>query len=339
MARLEGLNRRGDRWYLRIVIPQDLQPTYGNKARINRSLGTSDRGEALKHGHALRGEWLADFETTRRAINPEPLPSVSPELASMLAERVRYQVLGGDDTLRHRLATGHHSLPTALSIPAPVIVTTGDPMGGMGHGALDFLSKMHGVAESQAAIDLATLNLRSVLPVVKAEALALGLVFDETAPGAREALLMCLKAWREAVRDLTKRDEGEVIDTPPKPAQEPPAAPAQDNSTRTLRDVFDRWKESGEKPRSYDSSQSTDRALRQFETQHPGLPLKAITKDLGDSYRAWLRDNSRTPKTARDRLNALKSLLKYAAETLEWMPKHPWRGLNLRATITNKRRP
>jgi integrase len=69
------------------------------------------------------------------------------------------------------------------------------------------------------------------------------------------------------------------------------------------------------------------------------MPLTEFNGDLGDQYRAWLLENCNTPKTARDRLTAIKSLLKYATETLEWLPKQPWHGLDIKATTTNKRRP
>ena len=35
MAKLEGLNRRGERWYLRIIIPADLRHAYGGKTQVN----------------------------------------------------------------------------------------------------------------------------------------------------------------------------------------------------------------------------------------------------------------------------------------------------------------
>ncbi|MEZ5630602.1 MAG: site-specific integrase [Burkholderiaceae bacterium] len=345
MAKLEGLNQRGDRWYLRIIIPGDLQAAYGGKARLNLALKTSDRREALRVGHALRAEWLAAFDTRRHTLNPQPLPSVTPELAQTLAARVRHRVLAGDDAIRAdagllaALAGAVRPPPSRLLIPvaadAPEPQGTHDPLQGATPEELKALAGLHGVVEGRAAVNLASRNLRSVLPMVKEAALALGLTFDETAPGAPEALLACLKAYREATREVTQRDAGEVVDTPPAPT----VATANTGKPRTLRDVFERWKTSGEKTRSTDSIQAMDRALRQFESHHPALPLASVTRDMGDQYRAWLLANCGTPKTARDRLNYLKTLLKYAAQVLEWIPRHPWLGLNLKAPTTRKRRP
>jgi integrase len=82
-----------------------------------------------------------------------------------------------------------------------------------------------------------------------------------------------------------------------------------------------------------------DRALRQFEGQHPKVPLMDVTRDMGDTYRAWLLANCKTPKTARDRLTGIKTLMKYAARTLEWTQRHTWEGLSITAKTTHRRRP
>jgi hypothetical protein len=51
---------------------------------------------------------------------------------------------------------------------------------------------------------MAMQRIAAVLPLVKHEALSLGLLFDEKAPGAKEALRECLRAFRRAA-------EGESI--------------------------------------------------------------------------------------------------------------------------------
>lgn len=79
--------------------------------------------------------------------------------------------------------------------------------------------------------------------------------------------------------------------------------------------------------------------MTQFEGQHLALPPDAFNGDLGDSYRAWLVATCKILKTARDRLTAIKSLLKFATDTLEWLPTQPWRGLDIKATTTHERQP
>lgn len=54
MASVEGLNLRGARYYLRVLIPEDLQAAYGGRKRVNKSLGTNDRMTAVVMGYASR---------------------------------------------------------------------------------------------------------------------------------------------------------------------------------------------------------------------------------------------------------------------------------------------
>lgn len=46
MAQVEGLNLRGSRWYVRIVIPNDLKEAFGCFHK-NIALGTSERPKAV----------------------------------------------------------------------------------------------------------------------------------------------------------------------------------------------------------------------------------------------------------------------------------------------------
>ncbi|GAA4004294.1 tyrosine-type recombinase/integrase [Comamonas faecalis] len=370
MAKVEGLNLRGSRFYVRILIPTDLQATYDGKARVNLALGTGDRREAILRATTLRAQWLTDFEETRRSLNAQAVESIPPELAAVLAERVGAAVLAGDEALRADLPTlaavvretqariqAHTRATSRLTIPGAPATPVGiaplapdgnpdrDPLAGTTEEERRWLAGLNAHMDGTAAIALAGGNLAVVLPLAQAEARKLGLTFDARTPGAREALAACLKAYRTARRGATQRDAGEVVETPavrsPSTAGCPSttASCAGTGTVRTIRAVFDRWRQSGAAPRSGDSVAAYGRAVAQFEGQHPALPLDAFTGDLGDSYRAWLLANCRTPKTARDRLTALKSLLKYAAERLEWMPRQPWRGLDIKAPTTDKRRP
>lgn len=346
MAKVEGLNLRGSRYYVRIIIPDDLQRSYG-KARVNLALGTSDRREATLLATLKRAEWLAGFEAKRSALAPSAIDVVTPELAALLAERVRAFVLAEDDRVRSDLPLlaemVHVRRELARRDANPLRIPQWEPdkpriddLSGATEEERAELEGVNAYLDGRAAVSLAGRNLAEVLSLVQAEAATLGVSFDTKTPGARDALLTCLKAYRTAHKEVTLRDAGEVVDTPvvlTKPEALKPVKP------RTLRDVFGKWKTSGDSARSDDSIAAYDRALKQFEGQHKGLALDAITREIGDTYRTWLRENCATPKTARDRLTAIKSLLKFAHETLEWLPRQPWRGLDIKAPTTNKRRP
>jgi integrase len=346
MAKVEGLNLRGSRFYVRIVIPDDLQKVYG-KARVNLALGTSDRREATLLATLKRGEWLAEFEEKRSELAPSAIDLVTSELAALLAERVRAFVLAEDDRVRSDLPLLAEMVHVRRELGRreahPLRIPQWEPtepriddLSGATEEERKELEGLNAYLDGKAAVSLAGRNLSEVLALVQAEAAKLGVSFDPKTPGARDALLACLKAYRTAHKEVTLRDAGEVVDTPvvltTRKALKAAKAP-------TLRDVYDRWKTSGDSARSDDSIAAYDRALKQFEGQHKGIHLDAITREIGDTYRTWLRENCATPKTARDRLTAIKSLLKYAHETLEWLPKQPWRSLDIKAPTTNKRRP
>lgn len=349
MAKVEGLNLRGARWYVRIIIPDDLREAYG-KDRVNVALGTSDRREAVELATIKRAEWLADFAARRSAANPTPLDVVRPELARVLAARVRAAVLADDDRVRSDLPLLAEMVHIRRELQKrrenPLTIPQWDPqqprvddLTGATEEEVRELAELNAVLEGRAALDLARGNLAAVLPLAHAEAAKLGVSFDPKAPGAREALLQCLRAYRTAHRELLARDLGEPIETPEAPTLPSPLPAAVAAAERPLRAVYERWQKSGASPKSADSIAAYGRALAQFEEWRPGVALASITRDMGDQYAGWLRENCRTPKTARDRLTALKSLLKYAAETLEWIPKQPWRGLDIKAKTTLKRRP
>lgn len=104
-----------------------------------------------------------------------------------------------------------------------------------------------------------------------------------------------------------------------------------------LRAVYNRWLKS--KPLTADSIACCGRALKLFEVQTNDTPLQHLTRSQGDAFRAWLQTLPTTSKTARDRMNWVKSLLKYAAQELEVIPKSPWIGLDIKSRTTAKRQP
>lgn len=349
---LTGLNKRGSRWYVLILIPPDLQEVYG-KARVNLALNTSDKREATLLGTIKRAEWLAEFSIKRRKLRPESLAVVTPELASELALRIYAKALRQDDRVRDdpaalqplldAVARSERSIGSGLMIPGETPSATTSPPaaheGGLSDDAATVLAGLNALMNEQAGADLARRRRAAILPLVRLEALELGLAFNPDAEGAQEALLACLMAYRKARQQISERDLGEIVETPEMPEYAPLPGPGSSVEKRTLRDVFERWQKSGDKPKSADSIAAYGRAVRQFEEKHPDILLKNITTEMGDSYRAWLRESCKTPKTARDRLTAIKSLQKYAFKTLKWIPERPWEGLDIKARTTNPRRP
>jgi hypothetical protein len=80
------------------------------------------------------------------------------------------------------------------------------------------------------------------------------------------------------------------------------------------------------------------RALALFEQQTGNPPLAELNRAAGIAFRTRLQhpDRATTPKTARDRLTWVKSLLKHAQIDLELIPRSPWEGLDIEQTTTHR---
>lgn len=115
------------------------------------------------------------------------------------------------------------------------------------------------------------------------------------------------------------------------PAAEPPPQPVK------LRAVYERWLQAT--VRSEDTVAAVTRSLRLFETVLEDRDLQSLTRQDGDTFRSWLTKQATTTKTARDKFIWVKTLLKYAAQDLELIPKNPWVGLEIKTKTTLVRRP
>ena len=273
MAKLPGLFQRTGVYQLRVVVPLDLRAAYG-KSKLVQSLHTNDYKEAALLATQERAKLLEEFKDKRRLFTPQTLDSVTPEMASGLAQRVRATVLRVDDVLRDN-PTGRAALFSLLQsaapdplealkirsrLPLPKVVSMSflETLEGLSEGDSAALAELNELMSGAAGVKLAQRRLSSILPLVKEEALKLGLTFDPYSPGAREALQGALKAYRQAWHEVMLRDAGEIIDTPTvqlvkKTADKPPK----------LRDVYTRWKDS--KPRSVDSHNAVLRSIAAYE--------------------------------------------------------------------------
>ena len=105
----------------------------------------------------------------------------------------------------------------------------------------------------------------------------------------------------------------------------------------TLQELHLRWQAANHT--SEDSSRACLRAINLFEELSGKVKLTQINRDMGDKFRSWLQQQPTSSKTARDRLVWVKSLLNYACNDLELIPKNPWRGLDIKAHTESPRQP
>ncbi len=331
MKRFPGVHPRprSSIWQWRIKVPADLASLYPSQWAHRVSLGTADLRDANEKASVLQAEWLARFKAQRKQLHPTKVAELTPALAQAIADAVKAEILATDEWRRgnHRVWGMGKSMKARLQ--------------GMPEALVDEVERFNVALFQRYSEAIARNRFVEALEDAEKHGKAMGLEFDENTPGYVEMLRKCLIANKEAFALCIERDKGAVVDTPKLPVLAPATAThvAPPVKPKHLRDVFDRWKESGDKPRTRDSIAAYDRALRQFEAQHPQVQLPGITRDMGDSYRTFLRTTSKTSKTANDKFTAIKSLLKYAAETLQWLDAQPWRGLSIQYTTTNKRRP
>ena len=224
MAQVEGLNLRGSRWYVRILVPNDLKLVYGT-SRMNIAWDTSDRTQAVLRATQKRAEWLADFDVKRRQLNPLVFQNVTPEMSAELAQRVRIAVMREDDRLRSDLPPlaeivhGREELAKRNANSNHVLRLTpperhGNALAGLREQEAYELAGLNEYLSKTSAINLSQRNLVAVPPIVQSEAVSLGSTFNPAAPGAHEALQAFLKAYRKALLQVTLRDAGEVVGTP-----------------------------------------------------------------------------------------------------------------------------
>lgn len=348
VAKPLGLFLRAGVYQVRVMIPLALQPAYGGRQKVIRSLNTKDRKEADRLATEVRSDLLAEFEQKSRELNPHPVAHLSPELGQTLGARIRASMLRWDESVRDdpvkaslwlqftdafsaaRLSSLTIGPKAPLGGPLDALLNS-SPFDGLSPSQLVKLAEVNRDASKAAGMQLAARNLSAVLPLADSEARKMGLLIDWKAPEARPVLLECLRAYRAARTAIVERDEGNDIETPLVPVRVPPVAALK------LRQVYERWKAA--KPRSADTVNACGRALALYEEQTGNPPIRELTRSQGDAFRAWLQQQDTSSKTARDRFTWVKSLLKYAYRELEAIDRNPWEGLEIEAATESKRRP
>jgi integrase len=160
-------------------------------------------------------------------------------------------------------------------------------------------------------------------------------------PTGRIVISLGSSNYREALsKGYAKRAEilaGTIYETVPTASSLAPRIHNLVSPTLTLQELHLRWQAS--KHTSEDSSRACLRAINLFEEFSGAIKLHQINRDIGDKFRSWLQQQPTSSKTARDRLVWLKSLLNYACDDLEVIPKNPWRGLDIKAHTEAPRQP
>ncbi len=378
MTRFPGVYRRADSntYQFGIKPPQDLRHHFSGQWAIRCSLGTSDLREANDKARALHAEWALKFDALRRADNPQRV-TLNPTLAATIAAEVRRWVLEADDNMRsfpdavpralvareelamvqaqaEELADSPLSavLPaaffrSALTIGAPPstpkrapVAAPVDPLAGLNEPQHTAVARFNASEDGAAAVNLARRNLRAALPLAEAVARSMGLVVDWTDEAGRAALLECLKAYRGAVADLTRRDAGEAIDTPSPAALAPPSPPPTPGPKgHTFLDAFEAWRDAAPgRPRK--SIVTYEAAAEKLAALLPGKNIEDVTREDGRTVvAALLREaeakGGKAQNTAANHLSRFKTLLAQAVD-LEWIDRNPFAGRTIKSVDSDR---
>lgn len=319
----DGVYRRSDsnKWQWRIKVPADLLSVYGNKQWAHGcSLKTSEVREANRRAALLRAEWLNRFEHQRQQANPPKIDRITPEMIQVLADRVRHELLTVDALCRTNPQSWFDGGLKAQ-------------LDGMPDSVAEAASNFNSQMAAQFSVAVARGRLAEAVPFLTEAAATLGLVLDENSDGYADALKACLHAIKEAYSLGVRRDQGEIVETPPAPMLKVLEA----KKPRHLRDVFDRWKEA--KDDASDNVKKKAAALKLYEEQTGDPQLQDLTRDQGEAFKTYLLKQKGASKTKHDRLDAVKTLLNYGRRDLRWIPDNPWEGLDIPYRTERKRRP
>lgn len=336
--------RPGSRnWQWKIKTPDDLRDVYPSEWAHRQSLGTADLSAANLQAVNLRASWLARFEDDRRARRAQPAEKITPEMADVLAQRVAVNVLAGDDlirkdpakaqvlgTLLHAVKSAHLSKLTigGAALPLPEVLSAElDPWDGIPAELLKILSDANAGVDMVAATQKASEKVSAIEARAYAEARQLGFTFDRKTPGARDALLKCLSAYREAWKSVRARDAGEVVPTPPLPT-----AKSVERTRPTLLDDMRGVWERADPDRKPDTLRKMDQACRLLAEflKVPSVPMAEVAESQADDFKSWLLGRGVAPKTAKDHLGCIKALFALAKKR-KAIPEDPFDGVSIKA--------
>ncbi len=360
VAKPIGLSRPSGRsLQVRICIPQDLQPHYGGRKDFRISLGRVSATEAKAESHRIRVEKEQEFEAKRRELllAAQPLQDITPELAQVVAQGVYAEGLREDDTAREapEVLTALQELAETSPVSAvvgamlsiggkkPSRAAQGASMDGMSDEEATVLADLNALKEGHVALDLARRRLSVVQPVADRVARRMGLAVDWSTDAGRAALRLSLEHYRRAWKDRGARDRGEAIPTPAPilaPAGGLPGGLSKPSARHKLRDVFDKWKTSGDNP-SAATIRKKEVAVRFYEQFTEDASIETLTPEMGSEFAGWLLTKCKAEKTAKDHLEAVKSLLNRATKQggLGWLPENPWLAWRVKVRKVNARKP
>ena len=289
MAWPPHLKLRGNTYYIRIPVPEDVQSKFGGKPEITRSLKTKDFRVACERVKQATAYWIQEFQRAREIINSEPIASLGVNDIQRIADIFYYQRLAWDEAARGRGVTEEwlDGWEKALAEDLPLF--------------------KRGLARG---------NPSSIEPDINYICEIYGLKLDKSSEEYRRLTLALLKATVRSFEDIQARNSGQIIDTP-----EPPDNPSflggaegKDDSL-LLSKAFERWKDKHQGPQK--TKDDWGAQIGRFISLHSDLRIDKITKAHVRDFRdAMLKYPSR-PLPADRKLSVAEVIKKYAGSNVK----------------------
>jgi integrase len=281
-----GLVRRkgSSRYYFRTRIPPDLQGHYG-KSEICRSMGTSDRVQALQKVRLEKVKLDQEFAQIRAVLSISPINELSSLEIERLAELHYAQVLEDDEFIR---SDGR--------------LTHGDMFNLYGKAVEKFTAEDgQRVARGVSGGDVE----------MEAFLARQGIKLDLGTELYRKVAYSLAKARRRAGDAVLARHQGAVIDTP---AVSPLLLRSIPQSVEgdTLVALFTYWKTQGAK--SVRSIQEAEHAISLLAKAAPGVPATGIRKAHIVAYKDQRLAAGKADATVRKEVNLLRAIFQTAVD-------------------------
>jgi integrase len=310
------LVRKGNRFYFRIRVPQQLIAALG-KSEITQSLGNISQAQAAiqakELGHHYSKEFLTELHRLGLSANaPTPAPT-----------RKRTATL---DEVTHVARAGAREL---LAVDEEVRVE------GMHSEGADYWLGVVGDLDDSVTDALAEGSIGGIKARFEADLATHGV----KAPQDRTAARRMMRAWAiehsKALQGIQRRSRGEPIETPD-PVPLPESLKVRDEgqlpadkksaSALKLRDVLELWK-AAKRDRPTKTVQKAEKSVSVFEELTGNPALSGLTKASGSQFKAKLLKSDLGDKSAKDRLEWIQILLNFEATNYGRIQANPWKGL------------
>lgn len=361
MGIAEGVVMRGGVYQFQLKVPKDLAAVYKRTWAERKSLHTSDRLEANRHGTRLRADWLDRFAADRRRLNPAT-ELLTTELVQRLAAAWAAELLSDDakarlnvDTIGSAYVLSAATFAHAPDRPTGTVETAmipADLLPRPDHGRFDGYSSPQLAALQQEHMrtlsgwqdDRAKGHLAVAQRALDWQAHLEGIKINWDSAEARTHLAAFQCSMIECAETLVARSKGQASDSErvgqiiaaPSLKLGHTASPV--GVTHTIFDALEAWRVA-EPNRPAKSVSKYEAAAKLFDAHLPDRALESLTAKDGAAFTEKLKHlvnaAGRQTNTAKGLLVCIAAMLAVAVKK-EWCPVHPLKGESIKSVPTKR---